>query len=217
MPGAYAGPSWADRRSTDAAVQATGAPSRTRREWTTPWITGLALVISVVLATLPIFLVPMFPARTLTLLLWALAVFIATAAVLKRLVPASSLVAASPSPRAERPLNVLGVLLACLTLYEISISRRPIPLWLWFCCAAIVAVMTIIALWSLPRDQRGRIAGTVYGMIVGLCILFPVMTMPRRFRGATSLVLTIVLLTTLVLMITAASRQRQASRDRTAP
>jgi len=67
----------------------------------------------------------------------------------------------------------------------------------------------LIALRSLPRDQRHRIANTVYGMIVGLCILFPVMTVSRRFRGIASLLLTIVIMATLVRMISAATRQRK--------
>lgn len=215
----HAGPSWADQWSVQGAARLAEPSSRTASDSSATRIVWSTIAISMVAGLLPIFLLPIFlphqspresQAITVLLMLWVLVVAIATTVILRRVLPASPTVASSPPSRVEKILNWTAVLLSLLAFYAAAVTRRSIPLWLWVCCGVIMALMTVLALRSLPRDQRSRIAGTVYGMIIVLAVLFPVVTVPRRFHSMASLLVGIVVTAMLVLEINAATRRRKA-------
>lgn len=201
----HTGPSWADRQWAGAPAGTAGTGSPTRREPRNLWVIWAVFGIALLAGLLPIVLFPSLP--LLGFLLWTAAVALATGLVVRRLLPGGAATApAAPPSRLEKLLNWLGVLIALLTLYEILVSRRPVPLWLWVCCMALVAVVTAVTLRTVQPDHRQRVITTVYGMVISLCVLFPLATLPPGSRLTVSALLTVVMLAMVVLLIGAAKR-----------
>jgi hypothetical protein len=213
MSPAHASPSWADKQLAGGAPRA--SDRRESRYW---WVGWAALTGLLVLGFLPFALLPYLPpirdererlALFFGIIVWIGLIVFAIGRIGKSLRPSGAgQPAGAVMTRFERALNYTALCLSLLTLYALVVNRRPIPLWLWGCCVATVVVLTMLTLWTLPGSQRRRVAPSVYGMVIGLCILFPVATLPRASRLLASELMTAVMIVMVVLLLKAGTRLR---------
>lgn len=181
-------------------------------------MTWVVIVISMTLALLPIVMAPSLPlhserersALVVLLVVWPVAVILATVVVLRRLLPAADPVVTAPSSGNERLLNAIYGFVGLLTIYELLLRRRPLPLWVWLGCVLLVAVATLLVLRGLTRDRRRRLSTAIYGGAIGLIVLFPTATLSRRFQFVASLTATILILIMTVLLIHNTTGRRNA-------
>lgn len=116
----------------------------------------------------------------------------------------------SGSRLCERFLHAIFGFVGLLTLCELLLRRRPLPAWVWLGCVLLVAVATLLVLRGLSRDRRRRLSTAIYGGAIGLIVLFPTATVPRRFQFAVSLAATTLILTLMVLLINNTIGRRNA-------
>jgi hypothetical protein len=219
MASAHTSPSWADEQLASNRPNGTvlASSSRSSSKQARVWgVVTICLLLSLVPFFLPSIFSPFHNARERLVLflgfaVWLAVVAIATIRIIKWLQPGGVPTAAVAPSFQERALNWTGVLLSLLALYAIVVSRHPIPLWLWGSCVTLVAVAIVVTLRSLPPQQRGRIAPTVYAEVIGLCVLFPITTMPRASWSVAFALVTVVMIAMIVLMLVTAARLRAAT------
>ena len=215
----HTGPSWADRSSGNNPARRPASPRGVGRAAHAAWETWVVIVISMALALLPLVLAPRLPlygerersALIVLLVMWPVAVILATIVVLRRWLPAADPVFSDPPSRRERFLNAIFGFVGLLTVYELVLRRRPLPVGVWLACVLLVAVATLFVLRGLSRDRRRRLSTAIYGGAIGLIVLFPTAAMSRRFQFVVSLAATILILIMTVLLIHNTTGRRNAS------